>query len=61
MRLTRQHWRQTMASSPDPVFDSCQLAIPLLRRTVNGANLLVDGRVTPGTGHPDMMALFDMR
>jgi meso-butanediol dehydrogenase/(S,S)-butanediol dehydrogenase/diacetyl reductase len=27
---------------------------------VNGANLLVDGGVTAGTGHPDVMALFDM-
>lgn len=27
---------------------------------VNGANLLVDGGVTAGTGHPDMMALFGM-
>jgi len=25
---------------------------------VNGANLLVDGGVTAGTGHPDVMALF---
>jgi meso-butanediol dehydrogenase/(S,S)-butanediol dehydrogenase/diacetyl reductase len=27
---------------------------------VNGANLLVDGGVTAGTGHPDVLALFDM-
>lgn len=27
---------------------------------VNGANLLVDGGVTAGTGHPDVMALFNM-
>jgi meso-butanediol dehydrogenase/(S,S)-butanediol dehydrogenase/diacetyl reductase len=27
---------------------------------VNGANLLVDGGVTAGTGHPDVMALFGM-
>jgi meso-butanediol dehydrogenase / (S,S)-butanediol dehydrogenase / diacetyl reductase len=27
---------------------------------VNGANLLVDGGVTAGTGHPDVMSLFDM-
>ncbi len=27
---------------------------------VNGVNLLVDGGVTAGTGHPDVMALFDM-
>lgn len=25
---------------------------------VNGANLLVDGGVTAGTGHPDSLALF---
>jgi NAD(P)-dependent dehydrogenase (short-subunit alcohol dehydrogenase family) len=27
---------------------------------VNGANLLVDGGVTAGTGHPDVLALFGM-
>jgi meso-butanediol dehydrogenase/(S,S)-butanediol dehydrogenase/diacetyl reductase len=27
---------------------------------VNGANLLVDGGVTAGTGHPDVMGLFGM-
>jgi meso-butanediol dehydrogenase/(S,S)-butanediol dehydrogenase/diacetyl reductase len=27
---------------------------------VNGANLLVDGGVTAGTGHPDVLALFEM-
>ncbi len=27
---------------------------------VNGANLLVDGGVTAGTGHPDVMSLFGM-
>lgn len=27
---------------------------------VNGANLLVDGGVTAGTGHPDVMSLFNM-
>ncbi|MEZ5412386.1 MAG: SDR family NAD(P)-dependent oxidoreductase [Acidimicrobiales bacterium] len=27
---------------------------------VNGANLLVDGGVTAGTGHPDVLALFAM-
>ena len=27
---------------------------------VNGANLLADGGVTAGTGHPDVMALFNM-
>ena len=26
---------------------------------VNGANLLVDGGVTAGTGHPDVLALFE--
>ena len=28
---------------------------------INGANLLVDGGVTAGTGHPDVLALFDMQ
>ena len=27
---------------------------------VNGANLLVDGGVTAGTGHPDLLAIFGM-
>jgi meso-butanediol dehydrogenase/(S,S)-butanediol dehydrogenase/diacetyl reductase len=27
---------------------------------VTGANLLVDGGVTAGTGHPDVLALFGM-
>ena len=27
---------------------------------VNGANLLVDGGVTAGTGHPDVLAIFGM-
>jgi meso-butanediol dehydrogenase / (S,S)-butanediol dehydrogenase / diacetyl reductase len=27
---------------------------------VNGANLLVDGGVTAGTGHPDVLSLFNM-
>ncbi len=27
---------------------------------VNGANLLVDGGVTAGTGHPDVLSLFDI-
>jgi meso-butanediol dehydrogenase/(S,S)-butanediol dehydrogenase/diacetyl reductase len=27
---------------------------------INGANLLVDGGVTAGTGHPDVMSLFDI-
>jgi meso-butanediol dehydrogenase / (S,S)-butanediol dehydrogenase / diacetyl reductase len=27
---------------------------------VNGANLLVDGGVTAGTGHPDVLTLFDL-
>ena len=42
-----------------------QLAIALKRKgyQITGsdeANLLVDGGVTAGTGHPDVMALFDM-
>jgi meso-butanediol dehydrogenase/(S,S)-butanediol dehydrogenase/diacetyl reductase len=34
LRLTPAHWRRTMAVNLDAVFDSCQLAIPLLRDTI---------------------------
>ena len=34
LELQPKHWRRTLALNLDAVFDSCQLAIPLLRRTI---------------------------
>lgn len=34
MDLSPAHWRRTLALNLDAVFDSCQLAIPHLRRTI---------------------------
>ena len=40
LELLPKHWRRTLALNLDAVFDSCQLAIPLLRRTITAGHTI---------------------